>query len=108
MNLFRWSNSLASAFGIAWAYTSYKYNWLNVGGGESDFKEFWMAASGVVPYIALAIWLVSVGLVVFVDWRRSRSVSARISRAAITLLLTPIVLSIADWYFHIGFPKSPV
>jgi hypothetical protein len=108
MSLFRWGNSLAGAFGIAWAFTAYKYNWLNVGGGESEFKELWIIVSGVVPYIALGIWLIVLGLVVIVDWRRSRSVGARISRAIITLLLTPIMFFIADWYFHIGFPKSSV
>jgi hypothetical protein len=108
VNLFRWSNSLASAFGIAWAYTSYKYNWLNVGGGESEFNELWIAASGIVPYIALGIWFAAVGLVVIVDRRRSRPVGARISRASITLLLTPIVFIVSSWYFHIGFPKPPM
>jgi hypothetical protein len=59
---FKWGNGFGCACGIAWAYTSYKYNWLNVGGGKSDLQEFWIAASGVVPYLALIFWLSAISL----------------------------------------------
>lgn len=108
MDLFKWCNSVACAFGIAWAYTSYKYNWLNVGGGESALKEFWIAASGVVPYLALSVWLTAVGLVAAQDSRSSSSWHNRIYPIVFTFVLTPAVFFMADWFFHIGFPKSPV
>lgn len=108
MDLFKWCNGFACAFGIAWAYTSYKYNWLNVGGGESDFKEFWIAASGVVPYLALSVWLAAVALVAAQGWRRPLTAKNRIYRIATTFVITPAALFIADWFFHIGFPQSPL
>lgn len=107
-NSFRWGNSLAMASGFAWAYTSYQYNWLNVGGGQSKFMEFWIYASGVVPYMAICVWLIALALVVISDWRRSLPALSRACRGAVTLLMMPIIFLIADWFFHLGFPKSPV
>lgn len=108
VDLFRWGNSLALASGTAWAYTSYQYNLLNVGGGQSNFIEFWIIASGVVPYMALCIWLATLGLVVIFDWQRSLPALTRARRTVLTLLIMPITFLIADWFFSIGFPKSPV
>lgn len=105
---FKWGNGFGCACGIAWAYTSYKYNWLNVGGGESDLKEVWIAASGVVPYIALIFWLAAIVLVAAQDRKLSLTGKPRIYRIAITVLITPAALFIADWLLHIGFPRSPV
>jgi hypothetical protein len=105
---FKWGNGFGCVCGIAWAYTSYKYNWLNVGGGESDLKEVWIAASGVVPYIALIFWLAAIVLVAAQEWQLSLTGKTRIYRIAITVLITPAALFISDWLFHIGFPRSPV
>jgi hypothetical protein len=106
INLFKWCNCFACASGIAWAYTSYKYDWLNVGGGESGLKEFWIAASGVVPYVTLSVWLAAVFLVAAQGRRGSYAVKNRTYRVATTSAIAPVALFIADWVFHIGFPKS--
>lgn len=108
MDLFKWCNSVACVFGIAWAYTSYKYNWLNVGGGESALKEFWIAASGVVPYLAISVWLAAVGLVAAQGWQSSRRENNRIYHIGSTFVLTPAVFFMVHWFFPIGFQKSPV
>jgi len=106
--LSRWSNCIACASGITWAYTSYKYDWLNVGGGESRYKEFWITASGVVPYIALSLWLVAVVLVISQGRHSSDNAKQRLYRIATTCLIAPVALFIADRLLHIGFPKSPL
>lgn len=108
IGMFKWGNIFGGACGIAWAYTSYKYDWLNVGGGESDLKEFWIAASGVVPYIALVFWLAAIALITAQDRQLSLTGKTRIYRIAITLLIMPAALSIAAWLLHIGLPRSPV
>jgi hypothetical protein len=108
MNWFRWGNGLAGACGMAWAYVAFQYNWLNVGGGASRFKAFWIIASGVVPCITLGIWLAALVLIAIMDWRRSLAPANRVARLAATLLITPVALFTADWLFHLGFPAAPV
>lgn len=103
-----WSNLIAAALGIAWAYTAYKYNWLNVGGGSSPFMEQWIAASGIVPYIALCTWLGVLSLVMGVDHRLKLSTRRRVLHAFCTVLIAPLAFFFADWYFHLGFPPAPV
>jgi len=104
---FKWCNGIASFSGIAWAYTAYRYNWLNIGGGETAFKEFWIAASGVVPYMALTVWLAAMVFVALQDRRRAPPLVSRMLRMGATLAIMPISLFVADWFFHIGFGVSP-
>jgi hypothetical protein len=94
-----WSNLIAAALGIAWAYTAYKYNWFNVGGGSSPFMEQWIAASGIVPYIALGTWLGGLSLVIGVVHRlklSTRGVARTLYRPyrSARLLLCGLVLSL--------------
>ncbi|WP_290425663.1 hypothetical protein [Massilia sp. YIM B02769] len=105
---FKWCNAIASLSGIAWAYAAYRYDWLNIGGGEIAFKEFWIAASGVVPCMALAVWLAALVLVALQDRRRALPVVSRMLRMGATLAIMPTSLFVADWFFHIGFGVSPV
>lgn len=107
VNWFKWANVTACACGIAGAYTSFKYNWLNVGGGASRFTEFWIVVDGILGYLAPAIWLAALALIAILDWRHSLAPTNRIVRLTATFFMTPAVFFTANWLFHIGF-SAPV
>jgi hypothetical protein len=100
-------NGLAALLAGLWGYTSYMYNWLNIGGGIGDVT-FLDSMREAVPHVALVAWL---GLLVGVaTFRRELSpdVRSQLVFGIVSLMAGPTVLFLSDWYFHIGFPKAPV
>jgi hypothetical protein len=98
---------VTAGLGILWGYTSFMYNWLNIGGGTDDI-EFWESMRGTVPYIAFFMWaLISVGVFLLRKFISPSRVAQRLVCASIAAV-GPICLVVSDWYFHRGFPLSPV
>lgn len=100
-------NLVVAGLGLLWGYTSFKYNWLNVGGGVGDI-DFWDLMRSIVPYVALSAWLLLTVLVVFSGKTLNQSLLKRIPLQIGTILLGPITMAASDWYFHRGFPISPL
>lgn len=91
---------------VCWGYTSYKYNWLNVGGGKGDVN-FWIIAGEIATYAFFGSWLgllVLTGIgsrIIFSTWQ-ARGISWFLAIAL------PIGTAFAaDWFFHRGFPPAP-
>ena len=100
-------NLLVSLLAIAWAYTSYKYNLLNVGGGIGDVN-FWDSARGVVPILFLTLWAIVLTMVLIIGIAYRQKKLVVFSNMLVTLLLGPLILFTALWLLHRGFPPSPV
>src|SRR5687767_5656819 len=99
-------NVLLSLLGVAWAYTSYRYNLLNVGGGVGDV-DFWDSARELVPIAFLAAWAAALMATVAIGVAH-RSAKLRVSfQVLATLFLGPSVLFVVHWFLHRGFPASP-
>ena len=47
---------IVATLAVLWAYTSYKYNWLNIGGGVGDI-DFWIVTGNIASYSFLGAWL---------------------------------------------------
>jgi hypothetical protein len=91
---------------VCWGYTSYKYNWLNVGGGTGDVN-FWIIAGEIATYAFFASWL---GLFVLTGINSRNTFSTWWSRGISWLLAIALPINTAfaaDWFFHRGFPTAP-
>ena len=91
---------------VLWAYTSYKYNWLNVGGGTGDV-DFWIVAGDIASFSFLGAWL---SLLVVTASNSKALFPTFKGRAACWLLaigLPVVIFFLADWFFHRGFPPPP-
>lgn len=105
--VFWFSHLVVYGFAVLWAFAFYKYNWLNIGGGKSEYMECWILLSGVVPDIALLAWLsVFVAPLVFKKWLTLTRRQVVI-HALSCLGFFPVILIVADWFFHRGFPLPP-
>jgi hypothetical protein len=100
-------NLFVAILAVVWAYASYMYNWLNVGGGVGDV-DFWDSLSGAVPYMALASWVCLMRVTFSLRSKLSSSASIRTLACCASVAVAPMLLVAADWFFHRGFPKPPV
>lgn len=92
---------------MLWGYTSFMYNWLNIGGGVGDI-DFWDSMREAVPYVALLFWVViSGGVIALRNYFGSSRLVQRLICTSVTAV-GPVSLIVSDWYFHRGFPVSPV
>jgi len=96
------TNLVACSFACVWAYATYIYNLLNVGGGSSPHQEQWFALRDVASIFTLIMWLVAIVLSAFA-WQK-RTLSAGLLATAISLSATPAVLVVAIWFLHRNFP----
>ncbi len=87
---------------ILWAKTSAVYNWGNIGGFVDPYFEQWYVVGGIVPYISLLLWLVSILL--SLDLLKNMPIGHRIVGSVTAITLTPIAYICADYWFHRGFP----
>ena len=91
---------------VAWAFTSYKNNWLNIGGGAGDVN-FWLMSGDLACWSFVACWCALLVVTKLSskcfrpDWR----ITSICWGAAV--LLPPAVMFTADWLFHLGFPPPP-
>ena len=104
---FQLAHFAAATAAVAWAFTSYKYNWLNVGGGMGDV-DFWIVLGDIACWTFFGCWIALLVVTqlsskrVRPDWR------LRALSWAAAVLLPPAVMFGASWVFHLGFPLPPM
>jgi hypothetical protein len=100
------ANLAACAFAYVAAYASYMYDWLNVGGGHSDYQEQWILLSGTAPFFALLLWL---GVVASsaICWRKL-GFAWGLTVTMASLLMAPAFFIGVVLFLHRNFPPSPV
>lgn len=100
------AHAAAVVFDTAWAYTSYKYNLLNVGGGVGEVDR-WMRLGDIAMYAFLVSWLVLAGFTAWYLRRPRPSWPLRILASSAAVLLPLALMFMASWLLHFGFPPPP-
>jgi hypothetical protein len=90
-----------------WGYTSYMYNWLNVGGGVAD-ANFWDSMREAVPHVTLVAWAGLVVAVVLLPRKVSIPLGSQVAICIASFSAGPIVLAASVWFLHRGFPPPPL
>ena len=101
------ANAVVAFVATLWAYSAYRYNWLNVGGGIGKI-EIWSSMSSVMPYVALLVWGFAIFFAIVVGRVLHLSIRQRLLYAVGSVGIGPFVFIAADWFFHRGFPPSPL
>ncbi|OAM52817.1 hypothetical protein A7981_05090 [Methylovorus sp. MM2] len=102
-----YTNIAAALSAYCSAYSAFMYNWLNVGGGVSNYTEQWVVLSGVLPYVALVIWLSTFFFWLFYRGGQKQTKLFRFVACTISIIVAPLIFFAADWFLHRGFPPSP-
>jgi hypothetical protein len=101
-------NLVAALLAYSWAYTSYLYNWFNVGGGKSPHIELWVALGEFTPHAALVVWLGIFLYSVFFRYWRTQPIRLRLISGFVSFVTAPAVFFVADWVLHRDFPPQPL
>jgi multisubunit Na+/H+ antiporter MnhB subunit len=97
---------IVAALAVLWAYTSYKYNWLNIGGGIGDI-DFWIVTGNIASYSFLGAWLSLLVITAFNSKALFPTFKAKVVSWLLAIGLPVVTVFLADWFFHRGFPPPP-
>ena len=97
---------VVATLAVLWAYTSYKYNWLNVGGGTGDI-DFWIVAGDIAWFSFLGSWLLLLVTTAFSSKALFLTFKGRAASWLLAIGMPVVIFFLADWFFHRGFPPLP-
>ena len=91
---------------FAWAYTSFRYNDLNVGSGRGDI-DFWDAARERVPVAALCTWVAALVATVLLHMKEATPQRTLTFRLLVIFWAGPLTFFFLHWLLHLGFRPPP-